>query len=667
MMFALLALILIFGGCKAESPTTPTVTSPGAPSGGVTPPTNATINLTVSNANPLVNSNVVITATVTQNNQNVPNGTAVQFSTTLGTFTDTGTTITIRTTTNGVATATLTSATAGTATITATVNNVSKSTTVTFSTQPVTQPPPSTTPTVTSITPTTGRPEGGDVITITGTNFNGPIRVLFDLGNGTVKEAFVNSFTSTQIIAVTPRIDLAAGTTQAADVIVITQAGTAGEQRVVKASAFTFASAVLTPVIRALQPTSGPIDGGTRITITGDAFQQPVQVFFNSAEAQLISVTFNTIIVMSPRASDTTPNGSGVVTGPVDVTVKNINSNKSTTFSGGFRYVSKMAITTAAPTAGPFTGGTRITIDGVGFDDPLAVVISAGTGGGIAAQVIRVSATEVVAITSGVQPSGCSDIAGPITVTNTANGDSATGPVFTFRIPKPLITNIAPNPTSIGATVNVTVLNAVGFARITIGGVAATISGQTDNGNGTTTFAVVVPSTVQLNTVSCPAGGTAPAPTAFDVTYTSATTGCTDTSPKGLTVNPAAVPVFNTNPIAFNTFTATFNPGNPAAIPPVPPSETPSAPQTMQIINNGTAPLTVTGIATNPAQPGCANFVFGPAIPPAMAVTLNECEALPVTVTYKGPTPPATATDVCTLTITTNAGTKQFTLIGSSQ
>src|SRR5438876_3928285 len=127
MMFALLALILIFAGCKAESPTTPTVTSPGGgPTGGVTPPTNATINLTVSNANPLVNSNVVITATVTQNNQNVPNGTAVQFSTTLGTFTDTGTTITIRTTTNGVATATLTSATAGTATITATANNVSK-------------------------------------------------------------------------------------------------------------------------------------------------------------------------------------------------------------------------------------------------------------------------------------------------------------------------------------------------------------------------------------------------------------------------------------------------------------------------------------------------------------------------------------------------------------
>src|SRR5713101_4530900 len=154
LIFPVLALLLILAGCKAESPTAPPLTPGGTtPGGGVTPPTNATITLTVSNANPLVNSNVVITATVTQNNQPVPNGTAVQFITSLGTFTDTGGTQTVRTTTNGVATATLTSASAGTALVTATVNNVSKQVTVTFSTQPVMPPPPSTTPTITSITP----------------------------------------------------------------------------------------------------------------------------------------------------------------------------------------------------------------------------------------------------------------------------------------------------------------------------------------------------------------------------------------------------------------------------------------------------------------------------------------------------------------------------------
>ncbi len=662
-MFVLLALILIFAGCKAESPTTPTVTTPGGtPTGGVTPPTNATIDLTVSNANPLVNSNVVVTATVKQNGQNVPNGTAVQFTTTLGTFTDTGTQSTIRTTTNGVATATLTSAAAGTATITAVVTNVSKSITVTFSSQPVIPPPPSTNPTITNITPTTGRPEGGEVITISGTNFIGPVRVLFDLGNGTVKEAFVNSFTNNQIIAVTPRIDLGTGQTKAVDVIVITQAGTAAEQRVTKSQGFTYQAAVLTPAILSLQPTSGPIGGGTRVTIFGDAFQQPVQVFFGAAEAEVISVIFHQIIVMSPRASDTASNGSGVVVGPVNITVKNIGSGTSTTMTGGFRYIPKMQITTAGPTSGPFTGGTRITIDGTGFDDPLAVDIGTGTTG-VAAQVISVSGTEVVAITPAIQPTGCTDVTGVITVTNTENGDQATGPSFTFRVPKPLIISITPNPATLGGTTNITVLNAFGFARITIGGLAVNITGSTVNADGTTTFAVTVPLNLPLTTISCTAGGAAPQPTQFDVTYTSATTACTDTSPKGLTVNPAAAPVLFLNPSVFQLFTATITPANPLAIPPTLASVTPSAPQTMNIVNTGTQPLTVNSITAADVNPGaCSRFTLSLPFTPS---TLNQCEAAPIIARYNGQT--TAITDQCRVTIDSNAGIKVVSLTGTSQ
>ena len=663
--FAFLALAAIFAGFKSETPTTPSVNTGGTP-GGVTPPNNATIVLTVSNASPLVNSNVVITATVSQNNQPVPNGTAVQFLTSLGTFTDTGGTSTIRTTTNGAATATLTSPTAGTATITATVNNASKQIQVTFTTQPVTPPPPSTAPTITNIVPNTGKPQGGDVLTITGTNFNGPVRVLFDLGNGTVKEGFVSSFTSNSITVVTPAIDLASGTTQAADVIVLTQAGTAAEQRVVKAQGFTFTSAVLTPVVRALQPTSGPIGGGTRVTITGDAFQQPVQVFFGAAEAQVISVTFNQIIVMSPRASDTAPGGSGVVTGFVDIKVRNVSSNKEVTFPSGFRYIPKMQITTARPTEGPFSGGTQITIDGTGFDDPLAVTVA-----NVAAQVIRVSGTEVVVITPGIQPQGCADVTGPIVVTNTENGDQAEGPAFIFRVPKPLITSISPNPAPLNGTVNVTVLNAIGFARITIGGNIANITAQTTNSDGTTTFTVQIPPTVQLGTQSCPSGGTKFVPTAFSVAYTSATTGCTDTSNNGLIIAPPTGPTLFTTPGAFQPFTATFVPG--AAGPPVvPPSETPSATQTTTIINTGVdcasgtpCPLIITAVnQTNGAGAGCADFSI--VVPPA-PITLNSCDALPVFVTYNGPAVPAAGvTDTCTLGIVTNAGTKNFLLVGTS-
>src|SRR5215210_954375 len=162
---ALAALLAIFTGCKSESPTAPPAVGGGGtggagnpPGGGVTPPTGATLVLTVSNANPLIDSVSTITATVTQNGQPVPNGTAVEFITNLGVFTDTQDVRTIRTTTNGVASAVLTSADPGVATVSATVNNVTRTTTITFSEAPVTPPIPSTNPTITSVTPNSGPP-----------------------------------------------------------------------------------------------------------------------------------------------------------------------------------------------------------------------------------------------------------------------------------------------------------------------------------------------------------------------------------------------------------------------------------------------------------------------------------------------------------------------------
>ncbi|MDQ6801729.1 MAG: hypothetical protein M3041_12915, partial [Acidobacteriota bacterium] len=260
------------------------------------------------------------------------------------------------------------------------------------------------------------------------------------------------------------------------------------------------------------------------------------------------------------------------------------------------------------------------------------------------------------------------DKEGPIVVTNTENGDTASGGTFIFRVPKPLITNIS-NPNPAGGTATITVLNALGFARITIGGVAVPITASVPNANGTTTFTVQLPPTIQLATVSCPNGGSAPLPTAFDVVYTSATTGCTDTAPKGITISPAAAPLLFANPGAFQPFAATFSAGSPGP-PVIPPSTTPSGAQTVQIVNNGTTPLDITAITTtNGAGTGCANFaVSAPPVPPT--ISLNQCESLPIIVTYNGtiPTPPATtATDTCTLTITTNAGNKTFLLVGSTR
>ncbi len=702
MIFVVLALLALFAACKGESPTAPPVTTPNTPSGGGTSPSGTTtLALAASNPSPVINSTSVITATVTVSGAPAPNGTAVEFITNLGTFTEVSDVKVIRTTTNGVATATLTSADAGAATVTATVNNVSKSIVVTFGTTPVGPPPPvSTAPTITTVNPNFGLPTGGETITITGTNFIAPVRVIFDFGAGkATKDGLVVSVTPTQIVVVTPPIDLSSGQTQAAAITVITQAGTASEQRVSRASAFTYQLAVLTPVIRAMSPTAGPIEGGTRVTIIGDAFQAPLQVFFGSAQAQVINVQFNQIVAISPTARDTAPNGSGAVTGPVDVRVLNVGSGKSVTLVGGFRYTPKMQITAITPGQGLATGGTRVTIDGVGFDDPATV-----TFGGAAAQVIKVTGTQIIAITSALQDiCGGTAGTGPTLVTNVNNGDQATGPIFTYIVVKSTIVSVTPAST-LGGSATVAVLNAVGVPRISIGGVAATITGSTtDPVTNITTFTVIVPPTLKLGTLACAglSGALQLQPTAFDVAFSSLTTSCTSSLVNGITINPANAPILLVNPTALTPFSARITPGlsvqltNAGAGYTTPPivlfnnigtggsgaaatatitSPPPGVVSTVTVTSPGSGytsaptvsfsggggagatatatvtttvtqstPQTLTLANTGPApltitsvtQVGAGCPAFSVFAPPT-PTTLNQCESAPITVTYKG-------------------------------
>ena len=660
-MFAVVALLLIAcAGCKSESssPTSPTTTQPPtSTSGGTTPPVSPTVVVTVSNANPVTNSTSIITATVTVNGQPVPNGTAVEFATTTpGSFTESGTQSLLRTTTSGVATATLTSDTAATVPVSVTVNNVTKSVNVKFSDQVVIQPP-NTTMTVTGISPSTGKPQGGDQVTITGTNFKAPARVLFDTGTGSPKEAFVVSVTPTAIVVVTPAVDLGpSAQTLPATVTVISSAGNPDEQRAVSPVKFTYALQVLTPIITTVTPNSGPIDGGTRVTIVGEAFQQPVQVFFGAAEAQIVSINFNQIIAISPVGSSTAPGGSGPVTGFVDVTVLNMSSNKRASLTNAFRYVPKAVITAITPSEGPFTGGTRVTVDGNGFNDPVTVQFA-----GIAASVIKVSGSQIIAITGGIKPTGCADIPGPTTMNNVDNGDAAIGPTWIYRIIKPTIISVT-NATQ-GGTTQVTVANPGASPRFTIGGKLAQIISATTNANGTVTFTLQVPTTLVLTTTACQGGGNAPQPTSFDVVYTDLITTCTDTGPGALTVSPPVGPALSVVG-AFGPFIATITPGNPSATPPTSPTVTNPPSQTVTIVDTGnTSPLTGTISA---AGPDCASsFTFSPNINAGpFSFSLNQCENQPLTVSFSGTTAPSSKS--CTVTVTTNAGTKTFSLSGTS-
>jgi hypothetical protein len=419
------------------------------------------------------------------------------------------------------------------------VNNIVRETVVNFLARPITPVPPNTSPTITSVTPNLGRPAGGDTVRITGTNFRGPVRVFFRLPNQAVAtEVTVAASTETTIDVITPGVNVGTGQQVVADIIVITQAGTTSENRVERTGAFTFRSERLTPVAFSITPNSGPVIGGTRVTIIGEGFQEPVQVLFGTAEARVVKVEFREIIVDTPAGRDTPADGAGAVTGAVDVTVRNLNSQTTTTLTDGFNYKAAIAITGIT-----INSGNRMTIDGNGFVPPVIAVVRTDEGD-ISLGLVQVTGTRIIATIPTIIPTDCDEVLeGPVVVTNIVNGDQAEGPEYRFAVAVPAIVNITPTVATVGvdSTVSVTVANALpGTGRFTIGG-RTFFATPTFNSNGTATYSVPVPTNLTFPTEACGTGGTRRLPLNVDIEYDVAgTENCGDSAEGALTINPAS-------------------------------------------------------------------------------------------------------------------------------
>jgi hypothetical protein len=623
---ALFVILALFAGCKGDSPTAPPPGGGNNGGGPTTPPVSSSVTLTASNTSPVIDSIVTITATATLNGAAVPNGTAVEFVSNGGVLDGGGTSI-IKTTTNGVASVTLTASAAATIRVQATVNNVSRTVDVTFTAKPVTPPPANTTPTISAVTPSILRPSGGETIRISGTNFKAPVRVLFDVGLPLPVEASVVSVTATAIDVVTPSVNLGAGQQLVGDIIVITDVGSTSEQRVASADIVTFRNEELTPRISAVSPNSGPVVGGTEVKIFGDGFQSPVQVSFGFAEgpfwqeARVVEVTYNTITVVAPDGRSVSENGGRPVTGPVDIRVVNIASNKDVILESTYRYVSALQITAVGPTEGLYTGGTRVQIDGIGFVAPVAVSI-----GGVAAQPISVSGTRVIALTGPVNITSCGDTGGPVSVTNIVNGDTTQGPAFTYRVPKPTVVGVSPSPVVEGGNVQVVVANAQpGLNRIRVGDRVVFPTSAVFSNDGSATFTVAVPTNLTFATRACTSGsgvaGTEFVPLVVDVTYTNVASGCTDTADDALTVTPADTSCHippPPNAVLTPTTPPCVNMGNVTA------AGTATGVTTFTLLNSGGQPLIVSNVAVSSSVN--ASVVVAPnsaSIPPQNSATFT--------------------------------------------
>jgi hypothetical protein len=281
-------------------------------------------------------------------------------------------------------------------------------------------------PAVTGVSPASGR--SATTVTITGTNFAGTASNLPRVFFGTTR-ATVSSFSANQIVATSP-----SGVSGTADITVTTAAGTSATSA---ADQFTYVPA---PTITKLAPATGPIVGGTQVTITGTNLANAASVYFGStAVTTFASDTATQIVVMTPPGSP----------GIVQVQVQTVGGNSLLTGNSQFTYVAAPTVSGITPAIGPAGGGADVLITGTNLAN--GIVSFGGTPGTV------VSGTGSLLIA--VAPPG-----GPgmvdVTVT-TAGGTSATSAADQYTYSAvPVITGISPASGSVSGGTAVTISGA---------------------------------------------------------------------------------------------------------------------------------------------------------------------------------------------------------------
>ncbi len=419
--------------CSSDAPgPTPPKNGPG-PTG-----TSALqIRLFTSNANPVAGTCTLLQALVTLNGANVPDGTGVAFTTDLSTsvFQQNLLSLISVVTQGGTATTALCSTGAGLATVRATSTIGSEKGTATI--QIAFQPSPQVAPFFTFCAPSLGPPEGGTTLTINGGRFFGDpttTRATFTVA-GVTREALVTAVTATAVTVVTPAFPEAISPSVPVAITLTFGTKSAAPVTVSLPNCFAFGTtSPSTPTITAVLPSSGSNEGNTRVTIIGAGFVLPVQVFFGPVEGQVLSVSFNQIIALTPPAS-----GAGLpnLNQTVDVRVHEVTSGLDATLLAGFRFVVPLQITAIENNrqSAPFT---PVTIHGQGFLAPVSVTLD-----GVPASVISVSATELLVLPG--PDFTCGTHTGDVVVTNINSGDTASGLTFTYVCTPPTNT---PLPTS---------------------------------------------------------------------------------------------------------------------------------------------------------------------------------------------------------------------------
>ncbi len=248
-------------------------------------------------------------------------------------------------------------------------------------------------PQIFGVSPNSGRSSGGEVVNILGQNFGSvasDLSVSFTDSDDVVRLASVLSVApdGTQIQVETPRFStLPLTEDRPQDVTVSTvDGGTTLED------AFIVLADNPQPNITSISPVAGPLEGGTVVTIFGNGFQAPMQVFFGDLTATDVNIFDDTSPANQDRITCVSPNYSQQNdTPPIAVNVRVVATNTGAESSySSFTYGDNLYISGNSPQDG--APGDLVIIYGSGFEDPLQVFFPADSNQQM--NVLSVSGTE---------------------------------------------------------------------------------------------------------------------------------------------------------------------------------------------------------------------------------------------------------------------------------
>jgi hypothetical protein len=317
------------------------------------------------------------------------------------------------------------------------------------------------TPTISSLSATSGNAGGGNSVTISGTGFTGAITVLFDT---TPANFTINSDTS---ITVTVPAH-APGTI---NVTVSTYAATS--------SPVTYTYNAALPTVTGVVPTSGSSAGGTLVTILGSNFTGATSVLFGGVAALDFTVVSDTAVLA------TAPPGS---TGTIDIQVVTYIASAISS-ADHFTYTAAPVPTITMITGSPggTGGGNTVVITGTNLDSVSQVFF-----GAISALSFTVNSSTQITAVSPPQTAGTYDI-----TVQSAGGTSAVSSadrfVYNAALP-PSVSGVSPGSGSAagGITVTLSGSNFTGATAVFFG----SISALSFTVNSDTSITAVVPSQV---------------------------------------------------------------------------------------------------------------------------------------------------------------------------